>query len=241
MAPIESVSRRRLYRVAAAMIVAGTVFALWRTALRADDSPVLAPAPAVDQPLAAGATQTAVLAGGCFWGIQGVFQHVKGVSQVLSGYAGGDKATAFYEMVGSGGTGHAESVQIRFDPAQISYGQILRIFFSVAHDPTELDRQGPDEGTQYRSAIFYADPSQQRIAQAYIAQLGQAGIFAGPIVTRVDPLKGFFAAEAYHQDFLIGHPNSPYIVINDLPKVANLKRLFPDAWREQPVTVAATQ
>ena len=247
MAPIESVpapaglSRRRLYRVAAAMLAAGAVFGLWRTSLHADDSPVLAPVPAVDQPLADGAMQTAVLAGGCFWGVQGVFQHVKGVSQVLAGYAGGEKSTAVYEMVGTGATGHAESVQINFDPAQISYGQVLRIFFSVAHDPTELDRQGPDEGTQYRSAIFYADESQRRIATAYIAQLGQAGLFAGPVVTRVDPLKGFFAAEGYHQDFLILHPTYPYIVVNDLPKVANLQRLFPDAWRDQPVTVAATQ
>ncbi len=182
-----------------------------------------------------------MLAGGCFWGVQGVFQHVKGVSQVLAGYAGGEKATAVYEMVGTGETGHAESVQIKFDPAQVSYGQILRIFFSVAHDPTELDRQGPDEGTQYRSAIFYADAEQRRIAEAYIAQLGKAGLFAAPIVTRVDALKGFYAAEGYHQDFLVRNPTYPYIVINDLPKVANLKRLFPDSWREQPVTVAAAE
>jgi len=232
-------SRRRLCRLAAALLVAGVLSGVWRTASRAEGAAVLAPAPAVDQPLAAGAPQTAVLSGGCFWGVQGVFQHVRGVSQVLAGYAGGDEATAIYEMVGTGRTGHAESVQIRFDPAQISYGRILRIFFSVAHDPTELDRQGPDEGTQYRSAIFYADPGQQRIAEAYIAQLGKAGTFAAPIVTRVDPLRGFYPAEAYHQDFLVLHPAHPYIVYNDLPKIAELQRLFPEAWRDRPVTVAA--
>jgi len=196
--------------------------------------------PALDEPASEG-LETAVLAGGCFWGVQGVYQYTKGVKQVLSGYSGGDKSTAEYEKVSSGRTGHAESVQIVFDPKEISYGEILRIYFSVAHDPTELNRQGPDVGTQYRSAIFYADAQQKRIAEAYIAQLEKARAFRRPIVTRVDPPKGFYPAEAYHQDFLIRNPSYPYIVINDLPKVANLKRLFPDAWREQPVTVAATQ
>ena len=180
-----------------------------------------------------------MIAGGCFWGVQGVFQHTKGIKQALSGYSGGEKNTADYEKVGTGRTGHAESVQIVFDPKEISYGDILRIYFSVAHDPTELDRQGPDVGTQYRSAIFYSDASQQRIAQAYISQLDKARAFARPIVTRVDPLKGFYPAEAYHQDFLAHNPTYPYIVINDLPKITNLKRLFPDRYREKPVLTAA--
>jgi len=205
----------------------------------AAESAVVIPAPAVNDSKAAGPLQTAVLAGGCFWGVQGVFQHTRGVKQALSGYAGGDKSTADYEKVGTGRTGHAESVQVVFDPSEISYGDILRIYFSVAHDPTELNRQGPDTGTQYRSAIFYADASQQRIAQAYISQLDKARAFARPIVTRVDPLKGFYPAEAYHQDFLAHNPNYPYIVINDLPKIVNLKRLFPDQYREKPVLTAA--
>jgi len=219
-------------------IAAGTT-SHW--ASRADEAGVLVPTPTLDQPHAAGDLQTAVLAGGCFWGVQGVFQHVKGVQQVLAGYAGGVQATAHYDEVSTGETGHAESVEIKFDPAQISYGEILRIFFSVAHDPTELNRQGPDVGTQYRSVIFYADPSQQKIAQAYIAQLDGAHSFSRPIATRVDALTGFFPAEAYHQDFLIHNPTYPYIVFNDLPKIAQLKQLFPEDYREQPVTVAATQ
>jgi peptide-methionine (S)-S-oxide reductase len=233
-------SRLLPYVFGGAVLLAGALGSAWQSASRAEEG-VLAPAPALDQPLAAGQSQTAVLAGGCFWGVQGVFQHVKGVQRVLSGYAGGDKATATYEEVSTDSTGHAESVEITFDPAQISYGEILRIFFSVAHDPTELNRQGPDVGTQYRSAIFFVDGSQQQIAQAYIAQLDGAGTFARPIVTRLDPLKGFFPAEAYHQDFLIHNPTYPYIVFNDLPKIASLKELFPDRYREQPVTVAATQ
>jgi peptide-methionine (S)-S-oxide reductase len=208
---------------------------------RADDAAALVPPPALDQPLAAGESQTAVLAGGCFWGMQGVFQHVKGVQRVLAGYSGGKQSTASYEEVSTGETGHAESVEIKFDPAQISYGEILRIYFSVAHDPTELNRQGPDEGTQYRSAIFYADELQQKIAHAYIVQLDGAHSFSRPIATRVDPLTGFFPAEAYHQDFLLHNPTYPYIVFNDLPKIAQLKQLFPDDYRDQPVTVAATQ
>ena len=186
-----------------------------------------------------GALQTAVLAGGCFWGTQGVFEHVRGVRQVLAGYSGGEKATADYGKVGTGTTGHAESIQISFDPAVISYAEILQIFFSVAHDPTELNRQGPDAGTQYRSEIFFADASQQKTALAYIAQLEQAHVFKGPIVTRVDPLKGFYPAEAYHQDFLVRNPHYPYIVYNDLPKIANLKREFPQVYADSPVLVAA--
>jgi peptide-methionine (S)-S-oxide reductase len=226
-------SRLLLLGLAAAAVLAG----VWGAIGRADETAAVVPAPAVDQPLAAGELQTAVLAGGCFWGMQGVFEHVKGVRQVLAGYSGGEQATAVYEVVSTGETGHAESIQIQFDPAEISYGEILRIFFSVAHDPTELNRQGPDEGTQYRSAIFYADAAQQRIAEAYIAQLDGAHIFGSPIATRLDPLKGFFPAEAYHQDFLIHNPTYPYIVFNDLPKIADLKRLFPEVYREQPVMV----
>jgi len=233
-------SRLLLCAIGAAVLLVGALGSAWQSSSRAEEG-VLAPAPALDQPLAAGQLQTAVLAGGCFWGVQGVFQHVKGVQRVLSGYAGGEQATATYEQVSTDRTGHAESVEITFDPAQISYGEVLRIFFSVAHDPTELNRQGPDVGTQYRSAIFFADATQQRIAEAYIAQLDRAGTFAHPIVTRLDPLKGFFAAEDYHQDFLVRNPTYPYIVFNDLPKIANLKQLFPDRYRDQPVTVAATQ
>ena len=212
---------------------------LWNIPARTGESAVTLPAPATDNPKAAGPLQTAVIAGGCFWGVQGVFQHTRGVKQAVSGYAGGEKSTADYEKVGTGRTGHAESVEIVFDPGEITYGEILRIYFSVAHDPTELNRQGPDVGTQYRSAVFYADASQQRIAQAYISQLEKARTFSRPIVTRVDPLKGFYRAEAYHQDFLVHNPRYPYIVINDLPKIANLKRLFPDRYREKPVLTAA--
>ena len=186
------------------------------------------PNPKIDTPPAAAAgTRTAVFAGGCFWGMEGVFEHVKGVTRVVSGYAGGSAATAHYEQVSTGTTGHAESVRISYDPKRISYGQLLKVFFSVAHDPTELDRQGPDTGTQYRSAIFYTDGEQKRVADAYIAQLQAAHAFARPIVTEVTPLKGFYEAEAYHQHYLALHPDQPYIVINDLPKIANLQRQFP--------------
>ena len=199
---------------------------------------VAIPAPALDSPKATGPLQTAVVAGGCFWGVQAVFQHLRGVRQALSGYAGGDKATAEYEVVSSGRTGHAESVQITYDPALVSYGEILQVFFSVAHDPTQLNRQGPDHGTQYRSAIFYANDEQKKIAQAYITQLDNAHVFASPIVTRVDPLKGFYAAEDYHQDFLINNPYNPYIVINDLPKVQNFARTLPALYQPKAVMVA---
>jgi peptide-methionine (S)-S-oxide reductase len=173
--------------------------------------------------------------------VQGVYQHTKGVKQVVSGYSGGARERAHYEQVGSGQTGHAESVQITFDPREISYGEILRIYFSVAHDPTQLDRQGPDFGSQYRSAIFYADASQQRLAQAYVAQLERAHVFSRSIVTRIDPLKAFYPAEAYHQDFLIRHPDHPYILVNDLPKIENLKRLLPQHYREEPVMTTPNQ
>jgi len=201
-----------------------------------DEAASALPAPAIDnEPVKA--SETAVLAGGCFWGMQGVFQHVKGVKQVLAGYAGGDASTAHYEMVGTGTTGNAESVQIVFDPRIVSYGQILRIYFSVM-DPTTLNYQDPDEGTQYRSEIFAADPDQQRIAKAYIAQLEKAHAFSAPIVTQLGALKGFYRAEGYHQDYLIHHPDQPYIVINDLPKVEKLKRLYPQFYAARPVTVA---
>jgi peptide-methionine (S)-S-oxide reductase len=203
----------------------------------------LQPALAADKP-AAGASaglQTAVLAGGCFWGTQGVFEHVKGVRQVLAGYSGGERATAVYDTVSTGTTGHAESIQISFDPTVISYADLLQIFFSVAHDPTELNRQGPDTGSQYRSQIFYANALQQKTALDYIAQLNQAHVFGHPIVTRVDPLKGFYPAEGFHQDFLIRNPRYPYIVVNDLPKIANLKREFPQTYVDQPARVAASR
>ncbi|HEV8238142.1 MAG TPA: peptide-methionine (S)-S-oxide reductase MsrA [Thermoanaerobaculia bacterium] len=196
------------------------------------------PAPAVDAPVApAKHTEVAVLAGGCFWGMQGMFEHVDGVTKVVAGYSGGDKATATYDQVTTERTGHAEAVEITFDPAKVSYGQLLRLYFSVAHDPTELDRQGPDSGSSYRSQIFFASPAQERVARAYITQLGKAAIFDDPIVTKVEPLKAFYAAEGYHQDFLIHNPTHPYIVRNDLPKVAALKRLYPQMYRDQPVTV----
>ncbi len=210
----------------------------WQLASCAAEAPVIVPPAAMDNPKQPGALQTAVLSGGCFWGVQGVYEHVKGVQKVLSGYAGGDRSTAQYETVGTGTTGHAESVQITFDPAKVSYGELLRIFFSVAHDPTQLNRQGPDTGTQYRSAIVYSDDTQKNIATAYIAQLNQAGAFHRPIVTQVARLKGFYPAEGYHQDYLALNPSNPYIAYNDLPKIENLKRLFPDYYSDRPVLLA---
>ncbi len=208
-------------------------------AARAAEPAFVIPPPALDQS-AAPRSETIVLAGGCFWGVQAVFQHTKGVMSAVSGYAGGEKQTAHYETVGSGRTGHAESVAVTFDPQQISYGKILQIYFSVAHNPTELNRQGPDAGTQYRSAIFYANDEQKKIASAYIAQLDKAHIFPGPIVTQLESLRGFYPAEDYHQDFAVLHPSFPYIVFNDVPKVDNLKRLFATDYREMPVTVMAS-
>ncbi len=191
------------------------------------------PAPAVDLPAAqAKGPQTLVVAGGCFWGVDAVFKHVKGVTSVTSGYAGGEKSTADYETVSTGRTGHAEAVNIVFDPSQVTVGQLLRVFFSVAHNPTELNRQGPDHGTQYRSAIFYSGADQKRVADAYIAQLQAAKVFPGPIVTQVAPLVAFYPAEDYHQNYLKLHPLQPYIVINDAPKVAALKTIFPALYRD---------
>jgi peptide-methionine (S)-S-oxide reductase len=194
------------------------------------------PPPAIDEPNAA-SRETAVLSGGCFWGVQAVFQHVKGVSEALSGYSGGAKDTAHYELVGTGQTGHAESVRISFDPRIVSYGKILQLYFSVATDPTELNRQGPDIGSQYRSEIFVSSDAQRRVAQAYITQLNESGVFARPIVTRVDPLTGFYAAEGYHQNFAAFHPDYPYIVYNDAPKIDNLRQMFPQLYRDKPALV----
>jgi peptide-methionine (S)-S-oxide reductase len=206
----------------------------------AEAAPMAVPAAAYDAPSGA-ATETAVLSGGCFWGMQGVFEHVKGVKQVLAGYAGGQAATAHYEMVSTGATGHAESIKVVFDPSQVTYGQILRIFFSVATDPTQVDGQYPDEGSQYRSEIWYATPAQKEIAARYIAQLDAARVFRRPIATRVDPLGGFFQAEGYHQDYLVHHPDSVYIATYDLPKVAALKRVFPASYVATPVLTIASR
>jgi peptide-methionine (S)-S-oxide reductase len=200
------------------------------TGLRAG-SGVPVPSPTADQAKAAApGKQTAVFAGGCFWGVQAVFQHVKGVKNATSGYSGGNANTADYETVSMGQSGHAESVKVTYDPSQVTYGELLRVFFSVAHDPTELNRQGPDTGTQYRSVIFYASDEQKRIAEAYIAQLDQAKVFRDKIVTQVVPLKGFYAAEAYHQDYATNHPMDPYIFRNDAPKVSNLRKEFPELY-----------
>ncbi|QAU45176.1 peptide-methionine (S)-S-oxide reductase MsrA [Bradyrhizobium guangzhouense] len=207
---------------------------------RAAEDAVVIPAPAMDAAPSSG-IQTAVVAGGCFWGVQGVFQHTAGVVNAVSGYAGGTKATADYETVSTGRTGHAESVEIKFDPKKISYGKILQIYFSVAHDPTQLNRQGPDTGTQYRSAIFTTSDEQKKVAEAYIAQLNSAKVFSKPIVTKVGALEGFYPAEAYHQDYLTLHPNQPYIAFNDIPKVENLKKLFADNYIEKPTLVSASK
>jgi peptide-methionine (S)-S-oxide reductase len=209
------------------------MMAVGTAACRAGNATAVAlPGPAVDASKAAApGAQTAVVAGGCFWGIQAVFQHVKGVKSATSGYSGGDAKSAEYEIVSTGETGHAESVKIVYDPSQITYGELLRIFFSVAHDPTQLNRQGPDEGSQYRSVIFYGNDEQKKIAQAYIAQLDKAKVFPRAIVTQVVPLQAFYAAEAYHQDYATRHPDQPYIVYNDAPKVSHLRQEFPDLYQ----------
>ncbi len=214
--------------------------AAWHMPTQAAEPAMVVPPPTIDAPVAGDAAlQTVVLAGGCFWGVQAVFQHVKGVTKARSGYAGGAKETANYTAVGSGKTGHAESVEVTFDPHQISYGRILQIYFSVAHNPTEINRQGPDVGTQYRSAIFYQDDAQKRVADAYIAQLNKAGTFKRSIATEVTPLPAFYPAETYHQDYATLHPDNPYIAYNDLPKVENLRRLFGELYRDKPVLVMA--
>jgi len=202
---------------------------------RSAEPAVRIPPPTQDEPATAAHSETAVFAGGCFWGVQGVFEHVRGVQQAVSGYSGGSAATAQYETVSTGETGHAESVRVTFDPSQVSYGHLLQIFFSVIENPTELDYQGPDEGSQYRSALFPLDAAQRAVAQAYIAQLGQAHVFPAPIVTHIETFKGFYPAESYHQNFLTLHPDNPYIYFNDLPKVAALRKLFPGLYSATPV------
>jgi peptide-methionine (S)-S-oxide reductase len=230
-------SHRGLIAALLFALTGGVAVMAARTA--AAEQPRALPAPSADEQAAMGDSETAVFAGGCFWGVQGVFQHVQGVTSAVSGYAGGDAATAHYQMVGTDRTGHAESVKITFDPKKISYGKILQIYFSVAHNPTELNFQGPDVGTQYRSAIFYANDEQKKVAEAYIAQLDKTNVFGEPIVTKLEPLRGFYAAENYHQDYATLHPSAPYIAFNDLPKIENLKRLFAADYREMPVTVMA--
>jgi len=219
----------KTHLIAAIALACGSAFAA--------EKAVNLPAPAQDAATTA-PTETAVFAGGCFWGVQGVFQHTKGVLNAVSGYAGGDKATAHYPVVSSGVTGHAESVQVTYDPKQVSYGKLLQVFFSVAHDPTQLNRQGPDTGTQYRSAIFYRTPDQKQVAERYVAQLDAAKVFPSKIVTQIAPLKEFYAAEAYHQDYATLHPDQPYIAYNDLPKIANLKAVMPQLYRDKPVLVS---
>jgi peptide-methionine (S)-S-oxide reductase len=233
--PMQRIRITHLSALASLMIVAGVAY--WTSPSSAQIARGLPP-PAVDETTGA-SREVTVLAGGCFWGVQGVFQHVYGVISAVSGYAGGSRDTAQYETTSSGTTGHGESVQITFDPHRITYGRILQIYFSVVHDPTELNRQGPDVGTQYRSAVFPQNPEQRRIAAAYIAQLNAAKLFPTPIVTTIEPGKEFYPAEAYHQDYLTFHPYQPYIAIHDLPKIQALKELFPDSYRETPVLVAA--
>ncbi len=225
-------SDRPLTRMAAALI------ALLASApiVAAEEPAVVIPPPSLDEKSSA-STEIAVFAGGCFWGVQGVFQHLKGVKKAVSGYSGGTAATADYETVSGGKTGHAESVEVTFDPREVSYGQLLQVFFSVAHNPTQLNYQGPDHGTQYRSALFAVTDEQKKIADTYIAELGKSGAFPSKIVTQVSPFKGFYAAEDYHQDFLTRNPTHPYIVYNDLPKIENLRALFPQSFRANPVLV----
>jgi peptide-methionine (S)-S-oxide reductase len=217
--------------------LAGLVLAALVGCAQAQEKAVVIPPPAFDETPSGAATATATFAGGCFWGVQGVYQRVQGVLKAVSGYAGGKQDTAHYEIVGSGATGHAETVQIIYDPSKITYGKLLQIYFSVAHDPTQLNRQGPDRGTQYRSTIFPADAKQRDVAQKYIAQLDAAHVFPAKIVTTLEDGKAFYPAEAYHQDFLVRNPDYPYIVINDIPKVRNLSQMFPEIYRTQPVLV----
>jgi peptide-methionine (S)-S-oxide reductase len=221
--------RKAIVPVTAVLVIGGF---LWSRARAADA--VALPSPTVDSAPPAGkaALKTVVFAGGCFWGVQAVFQHVLGVADATSGYSGGEASTAKYELVSTGDTGHAESVKVTFDPARISFGQLLKVFFSVAHDPTELNHQGPDDGTQYRSVVFFTDADQKRIAEAYVKQLDQARVFRGRIVTQIVPLRAFYPAEGYHQNYATLHPDNPYIVINDAPKVAHLRKLFPQLYKE---------
>ncbi|RWB32490.1 MAG: peptide-methionine (S)-S-oxide reductase [Mesorhizobium sp.] len=242
MTGIEKTAAKRLTNVArgalAALMLAAAGAALWQTPAISAEKAVVIPPPAMDEKPAAD-TAKAIFAGGCFWGVQGVFQHVKGVTSAVSGYSGGDKDTAVYETVGTGRTGHAEAVEITYEPSKVTYGQLLRVYFSVAHNPTQLNYQGPDRGPQYRSTIFAENDSQKKIAESYIAQLDKAKVFPEPIVTTLETGKTFYPAEDYHQDFLTLNPTYPYIVYNDLPKIENLKTLFPDLYSEKPVLVLA--
>jgi len=226
--------KRVLYFLLAAVLFAAVfVLPAVRSSTGSSASNTAFPRPALDDSIAqAKGQQIAVVSGGCFWGVQAVFAHVRGVVSAASGYAGGTEETAHYEMVGTGQTGHAESVKVIFDPSQITYGQLLMVFFSVAHNPTELNKQGPDWGSQYRSSIFYSNEGQKRIAEAYITQLNSAKVYSQKIVTVVVPLKEFYPAEEYHQDYVRHHPNNPYIMINDLPKLSSLKKQFPELYRE---------
>jgi peptide-methionine (S)-S-oxide reductase len=238
MTPLTKNRRLTRWLWAPLAVIAVALFA-WHSSF-AQEEPVKIPAPRNDVALAAQSSEaTAVLAGGCFWGMQGVFEHVKGVKQVLSGYSGGTVVNPGYEQVSSGSTGHAESIQIKYDPSQVSYGTLLQVYFSVAHNPTELNYQGPDEGTQYRSAIFYSSDEQKQVAQAYIAQLNAANAFPSKIVTETTAFTAFYPAEDYHQDYLIHHPDSMYITFNDLPKIDNLKQMFPELYRDKPVMVSS--
>ena len=238
MRRLHNSNRVRPVAVLCAVCVQITACTSVLSALGSASPAVNIPGPAVDEPAdAPGAHEAAVLAGGCFWGVQGVFEHVRGVDRAVSGYTGGTEPTADYDLVSTGTTGNAESVQIAYDPSQISYGQLLHIYFSVVHDPTQLNRQGPDAGTQYRSAIFAQNETQKKIAEAYIAQLNEADVFDAPIATRIENAAEFVPAESDHQDYLNAHPSYPYIAINDMPKLDNLKHQFPDLYRQQPVLV----
>ena len=233
-----SIRYRNLGVVAALLLlVAGSVLRVYPAAAQEGR---LVPPVSVDTPKSPATSEVAVLAGGCFWGVQAVFQHVNGVSNAVSGYAGGERGQANYKLVSMGVTGHAEAVEVTFDPRVISYGRVLQMFFSVAHDPTQLNRQGPDTGTQYRSAIFPQNADQARVAEAYMAQISQANTFGRKLATTIERDKAFSAAEEYHQDYLVKHPTQPYIVINDLPKIADLKRLMPEVYRDKPVLVVKT-
>ena len=222
--------------LASLLVLPALAFALWNQPSTAQEAPVVIPAPTTAF-AESGSSATAVFAGGCFWGVQGVFQHVKGVTKAVSGYSGGSAETATYDMSSTGTTGHAETVEVTYDPSVVTYGQLLQIYFSVAHNPTQLNYQGPDHGTQYRSTIFAVTPEQGDYAKAYIAELDKAGLFEGPIVTTIEPFQAFYPAEQYHQDFLTLNPTWPYIVVHDLPKIAALKSIFPAEYREDPVLV----
>lgn len=230
-------NRTQFRRTALAFSAAGVLALGWFTMpTRAAEDAFIIPPPAADV-APAGGLKTFVLAGGCFWGVQGIYQHTKGVTKAVSGYAGGKADTAQYEAVGSGRTGHAEAVQITYDPKEVTLGKLLQIYFSVAHDPTQLNRQGPDSGTQYRSTVFTSDPQERKVVEAYIAQLNAAKVYKKTIATTLEPLQGFYPAEEYHQDYLTLHPSQPYIVFNDLPKIENLKKIFADSYRDKPVLV----